>query len=56
MNFVVKNISASSNKLLGLKLSNPYFFMTTVFAKISMFTETGSADQEQNKSDRHNSV
>ena len=27
MNFVAKNISASSNKLLGLKLSNPYFLV-----------------------------
>ena len=45
MNFVAKNFSASSNKLLGLKLSNPYILMITVFAKIALFTEMGSADQ-----------
>ena len=46
MNFVAKNFSASSNKLLGLKLSNPYILMITVFAKIALFTEMGSADFE----------
>ena len=44
MYFVAKNISG--HKLLGLKVSNPYFFMITVFAKIALFTETVALIQE----------
>ena len=47
MYFVAKNISGY--KLICLKHSNPYFFTVflTVFSKIALFTETGSADKEQ---------
>ena len=38
MYFVAKN--NYGDKLLGLKLSNPYFFMIIVFDKIALFIET----------------